>query len=364
MKVLHLVGSQTSEYYYGVSVMYTPGFLETFTELENIILLARLDGTWSIPKSLEEKDIGDAKRMILPDVLKILQEEYQPDIMQPHMFCYKGMTTFRYLADMLDIPLVGCNGATMALTTDKWQSRAVVSSMGVPVPKAQLLRTGDTVSDITLSPPFILKPCREDNSLGVALVQNESDIEAALKTAFSFDDMILCEEFIPLGREMRVGVIQSADDSSKLELLPTMEYFLHDKSQPIRTSEDKINTSDSKKDGKKELTFAPVNRKIPADNVDEVLLKKLYDLATKSHEALSCEHYSLYDVRVCPKGEPYFIEASTYCSFSPKSVIVTMGRGNDLYDNKELFYRVANYALAKHKADKVNRNTQQLGMRS
>lgn len=368
MKVLHLVGSQQSEYYYGVSVLYAPGFLKTFTELTNIILLARLDGTWSLPSTLAKEDVEAAERLTLPQALQRLQEEeiYKPDIMQPHMFCYKGMVTFRYIADMLDIPIVGCSGSTMALTTDKWQSRAVVSSMGVPVPKAQLLRAGEHV-ELTLEPPFILKPCREDNSMGVTLVRQSSEIEQALKTAFTFDDMILCEEFIPLGREIRVGVIESADDPNKLELLPTLEYFLHANKEPIRTSADKLTnvSTDENKDDNTALDFAQTNRKIPAD-VDDTLRQKLYDLATKSHIALGCQHYSLYDVRVSPAGEPYFIEACTYCSFSPRSVIVTMGRGGDKYDDKELFYRIAKRAIATHKAEKEARakSTQKLGMRS
>lgn len=356
MRVLHLVGSQSSEYYYGVSIAYAPGFFATFSELTNIILLARLDGTWSIPNSLSSSDVDAAKRLSLPEALKILQDECKPDIMQPHMFCYKGMTSFRYIADILDIPIVGCSGAVMALTTDKWQTRAVVSSMGVPTPKAQLLRPGDTISE--MEPPFILKPCREDNSMGVTLVQDKSEISQALKTAFTFDDMILCEEFIPLGREIRVGVIESMDGKS-LELLPTMEYFLHEKSEPIRTSKDKLTIDVN--DGTA-LSFSPVDRKIPAD-IDAALEKKLYDLAAKSHVALGCQHYSLYDVRVSPEGEPYFIEASAYCSFSPKSVIVTMGRGNNKYNNKELFYRIANRAIAKHQAIKASEDTQKLGMR-
>jgi len=359
MKVLHLVGSQTSEYYYGVSKMYAPGFFETFTELNNIILLARLDGTWSIPSSLEEKDIEAAPRISLPDALKLLQDVHKPDVFQPHMFCYKGMTTFRYLADLLDIPLIGCNGAVMALTTDKWQTRAIVSSMGVPCPKAQLLRPGDQP---TMSPPFILKPCREDNSMGISLVQAESQTKDALSTAFGFDDMILCEEFIPLGRELRVGVVDSADGKS-LEMLPIMEYFLHNKSQPIRTSADKIQNGSDDKDNHKTLLFAATDRQTPAD-IDDTLKQKLYDLATKSHVALNCQHYSLCDVRVCPKGEPYFIECSTYCSFSPNSAVICMGRGGGLYDNKELFYRIANRAIAQHKAAKASHDTHKLGMRT
>merc|ERR1712087_482749 len=114
-----------------------------------------------------------------------------------------------------------------------------------------------------------------------------------------------------------------------------MEYFLEHKKLPIRTSQDKITADDKAKN----LTFAPVERQVPAD-IDDVLHKKLYDLATKSHVALGCRHYSLYDVRVDPEGNPFFIEASPYCSFSPKSAVVTMSRGDPKYNDTDLFFRL------------------------
>ena len=106
MKVLHLVGSQTSEYYYNVSVIYAPGCIDAFPELDNRILLSHLDGTWSLPKTLDAEDVEATKKMSLPEVLRELEAD-KPDILQPHMFCYRGMTTFRYVADLLDIPILG-----------------------------------------------------------------------------------------------------------------------------------------------------------------------------------------------------------------------------------------------------------------
>jgi len=337
--------------------MYAPGCINALPSEEHILLIAHLDGTWSLPKGLGEEGMENSTRMSLPEALKIL-EANKPDIMQPHMFCYRGMTTCRYLADMLDIPILGNPGHVMALTTDKWQSRAVVSSVGVPVPKAQLLREGDS---ITMEPPFLLKPCREDNSMGITLVQESSQIDEALKTAFNFDDLILCEQFIPLGRELRAGVVDR--DDGELEMLPCMEYFLHNKAQPIRTSADKITEG-----GKgQNLDFAPVDRQCPAD-VDDVLEKKIYDMVTKSHRALGCSHYSLYDIRVDPDGNPYFIEASPYCSFSPKSALVTMSTGGDKYKDTDLFYRVAKKAIREYMPIGGNNNEggdgqQEYGMR-
>merc|ERR1711918_218928 len=95
--------------------------------------------------------------------------------------------------------------------------------------------------------------------------------------------------------------------------------------EPIRTAQQKLTTNDRGVP----TTFAPVNRKCPAD-IDEVLAAKLQDMVERSHKALGCRDYSLYDVRIDPEGEPYFLEACLYCSFAPKSVIIAMsvGKGN------------------------------------
>eukprot|EP00913_Durusdinium_trenchii_P001499 g1387.t1 len=368
-KILHLVGSQTSDYYYGVSrVMYAPGCIAALPELDHLVLLARLDGTWSLCTSLDKAD--HAERLSLPEALGQLGRE-KIACVQPHMFDYKGMVSTRSIAELLDIPMVGSPGEVMALTTNKWQSRAVVASHGVSVPKAQLLRPGDKVE---MRVPLIIKPCREDNSMGITLVQTESDIESALIEGFKYDDQLLCEQFIPLGRELRrlgaeqpyrsqlgkfmhksidcsgdstidhssglqlvflrIGVVDGEDD--ELEFLPVIEYFLGHKKQPIRTSADKISSPDGTANG---MDFV---------DIDEVLRRKLVDMARRSHEALGCRHYSLYDVRVDPEGNPFFIEASPYCSFSPKSVIVTMSRGDPKYNDTDIFYRLARKAIREH----------------
>ena len=101
------------------------------------------------------------------------------------------------------MPLVGCDSASMALSTNK--SRAGRHGrVGTPVPAGELLRAGERPS---MPCPIIVKPCSEDNSMGVSLCRTDADVDAALAGALAFDDEVLVEEFVPLGRELRVGVI-------------------------------------------------------------------------------------------------------------------------------------------------------------
>ncbi|CAE8581731.1 unnamed protein product [Polarella glacialis] len=132
-------------------------------------------------------------------------------------------------------------------------------------------------------------------------------------------------------------------DDMSLQLLPCIEYFLSEE-DPIRTSDHKLVIDKSGKP----VGFAASGRKCPAD-IDETLREKLRDLATRSHKALGCRDYSLYDARFDPQGEPYFIEACLYCSFAPKSVIVTM-TAQAGQDQRTVFEMLVNRAINQKKA--------------
>merc|ERR1719240_1710037 len=206
-----------------------------------------------------------------------------------------------------------------------------------------------------MEPPFVLKPCNEDNSLGITLYTGKDgqSLQEALKTAFSFDSEILCERYISLGREVRCAVLENDDGS--LELLPCLEYFLDEKS-PIRLSKDKLVTNEKGVP----VTVTTGGRKCPAD-IDETLRGKLEHLATRSHRALGCRDYSLYDVRIDPQGKPYFLEACLYCSFAPKSVIVTMSAGKGT-GQREVFETLVNRAIARQ--EKAAKSPQRFGMKA
>jgi D-alanine-D-alanine ligase len=71
-------------------------------------------------------------------------------------------------------------------------------------------------------------------------------------------------------------------------------------------------------------------------------------VAKKCHQALGCRHYSLFDFRIDPKGQPWFLEAGLYCSFAPKSVIPCMAKAAGIPLN-ELLMTAINETLGNNK---------------
>jgi D-alanine-D-alanine ligase len=45
---------------------------------------------------------------------------------------------------------------------------------------------------------------------------------------------------------------------------------------------------------------------------------------------LGCRHYSLFDFRIDPDGQPWFLEAGLFCSFAEISVLSAMAKASGI----------------------------------
>ncbi len=318
LRILLLVGSACDDFYCDLSRLYARDCLAAMADHAHYnISLAYItpDRLWRFPTSLNPDDIAAAQPLPLSEALQFLRTQTL-DVMLPQMFCIPGMTHYRALFDLLNIPYVGNPPEVRALAAHKARTTAIVAAAGVKVPYGELLRPGDIPA---IAPPAIVKPVSADNSLGVTLVKDVADYEWALKTAFACASEVLVEEYIELGREVRCGIL--AQDG-ELMGLPLEEYLVDSQQQPIRSHTDKLQRA---ADG--DLSFsAKDNRKSWIVDPDDSITRQVQAVAKQCHVAMGCHHYSLFDFRIDPQGQPWFLEAGLYCSFSPKSVIVSMAR--------------------------------------
>lgn len=312
MKLLHLTGSPTSAFHEELSLVYARDCLEAIgTQHERVIAHVTPDGRWRFPPSLEPAALAAAATLPLPDALAHIIG-LAPDVMLPQLFCRAGMIHYRALFDVLGVPYPGNRPEVMALTADKAQARAVVAAAGVRVPEGELLRRGEAP---TLALPVVVKPLDADNSVGISLVREEHEYAPALAEAFAHAEEVLVERYVELGREVRVGLIERGGE---LVLLPIEEYAVPG---GIRGPGDKLGRPDGElalmaKDAASSWRLAP----------DDPLAGPVGELARRCHRALGCRDYSLFDVRIDPGGDPWFLEASLYCSFARQSVLAVMAR--------------------------------------
>jgi D-alanine-D-alanine ligase len=343
VRVMHMMGG-TSKFYFDLSTMYG----RTASEFEGLdreqfsheFVVVFPDGRWCFPEAMDSASLAKAEKLTMGSALAHMEAMVPPiDVVVPHMFCMPGMTRYRALCEMLGIEVLGCSSDTCTIANDKYLTKSVCAEAGVPVPKAELHQRSIDSKDLHAaargvleqrSPPFIVKPARDDNSLGLTLVRTASEdvVAEALAAAFERSETIVVEDYIA-GREVRVAVLEqpSSDGGKmKLQVLPKIEYILDDirtASHKLATSNGQLLTSDAnpaeaivaaKKDG---------DRICPAQLAPEVHAR-LDDLAMRAHKALGCKYYSLYDVRIDEKGFPFMLEAALFCSFSPYSVIVSL----------------------------------------
>jgi D-alanine-D-alanine ligase len=320
LRVLHLVGSAVSNFYCDLSRLYAQDCLENTANsalYEFHIAYISPDRTWRFPTSLDQSAIAAANPMSLAGAVQVLTD-LQIDVMIPQMFCIPGMTQYRSLFDLLNIPYVGNRAELMALVADKARTKAVVAAAGVSVPLGEVVRAGDrTLIDF----PAVLKPLNGDNSIGVTFVKDAADYDATLQKALTHSDEVLVEKFIELGREVRCGIIVKAGE---LICLPLEEYALDADTMPIRSYTDKLKQND---DGSLGYAAKDSTKSWIVD-ISDSATERVWDMARKSHIALGCRDYSLFDFRIDPQGKPWFLEAGLYCSFAQKSVLSAMTKAS------------------------------------
>jgi D-alanine-D-alanine ligase len=331
LRILHLVGSAYNDFYCNLSRLYAQDCLTGIADqllYDFEIAYITPDLLWRFPPSLSSEDIAVTKPIPLFEAIEFLTTQ-NIDLVLPQMFCIPGMTHYRSLLDLLKIPYIGNTPDIMAITAHKARAKAIVAAAGVKVPRGELLRTGDIP---TIKPPAVVKPASSDNSLGVTLVKDATEYETALKTGFEYAKEVIVEEYIELGREVRCGIIVK---DGELVGLPLEEYLVNSH-KPIRKYVDKLQQGD---DGN--LRFAAKdNIKSWIVNNQDPATEKVQAVAKKCHQALGCRHYSLFDFRIDPNGEPWFLEAGLYCSFAPKSVISSMAKAAGIPLNELLIIAI------------------------
>ncbi|MHC5723196.1 MAG: D-alanine--D-alanine ligase family protein [Nostoc sp.] len=337
LRILHLAGSAYNDFYCDLSRLYAQDCLSAIADESHYnfqIAYITPDSQWRFPRSLSQEDIVLSKPISLLNAIEFITAQ-NIDLVLPQMFCIPGMTHYRALFDLLKIPYIGNSSDTMAIATHKARVKAIVEAAGVKVPCGELLREGDVP---TIKPPAVVKPASSANSLGVSLVKEVTDYDAALKKAFEYASEVIVEAFIELGREVRCGIIVK---DGELVGLPLEEYLLNPNDKPIRSYVDKLQQTE---DGNLRFS-AKDNIKSWIVDPNDPITEKVQQVAKKCHQALGCRHYSLFDFRIDPKGQPWFLEAGLYCSFAPTSVISCMAKAAGIPLN-ELLMTAINETLS------------------
>ena len=168
--------------------------------------------------------------------------------------------------EFLGLPYISCDIISAAVGMDKAVFKDVLKSASLPVLDCIKFRAREYTLDkesITakikaeIGFPLIVKPVNLGSSVGITKVNDESELDEAIRLGISFSDTILVEKAICSLREINCSVL---GDSDECEASVCEEPFMNDE---ILSYEDKY--LGGGKNGGASKGMASLGRKIPAD---------------------------------------------------------------------------------------------------
>jgi D-alanine-D-alanine ligase len=204
------------------------------------------------------------------------------------------------LQDALDkrgVLYTGEGAAESRLAFDKIASKERFVAHHVPTPKSEVLRDGNRP---TLDLPLVVKAPREGSSVGVYIVKNPDELEAALRGASEFDSVTLIEQFVR-GKELTVGILGDL-------ALPVIEICPHEGFYDFKNKYPFLNPQG----GARHFCPAPLS----PEQTQEV-----QRIALAAHRALGLQVYSRVDVLLPDSGEPTVLEVNTIPGMTEASLL-------------------------------------------
>lgn len=203
------------------------------------------------------------------------------------------------LLDLNGILYTGSGFEGSVLAMDKSVAKEIARFNGIPTPDWKIADlpcadVGRLCEGVGL--PCVVKPCGCGSSVGISIVEDQSQLEDAISLALEYENSIILEQKI-IGREFSVGILDG-ESMPAIEIIPKQGFFDYkNKYQPGMTQEI-----------------------CPADLTSEQA-EKLGKLALKAHNVLRLGGYSRVDFMMDAKGDFYFLEANTLPGMTPSSLL-------------------------------------------
>jgi D-alanine-D-alanine ligase len=237
--------------------------------------------------------------------------------------------TVQGLLELADVPYVGAGVLGSALAMDKDRFKAVMRDAEIPVTRNITLRVGDELRNPFGYPVFV-KPARLGSSVGISKVRSEEELAPAVELAFSHDEKVLVEEFVP-GTEVECGVLGS--NRSPIASLPG-EIVSHGFDAP-----DWYDYSAKYDEGGMDLIVPP--------RISQEQIERVQRLAVESFVASDCDGMARVDFFVDADGEVLVNELNTIPGFTATSVYAKLFEASGI-PYAELLDRLVELALERH----------------
>jgi D-alanine-D-alanine ligase len=285
------------------------------------------DGRWELDSG--QKRIEDGSRETLPVPAGGSPSPFEAvDVVFPVLHGPFGEDgTVQGFLELADVAYVGAGVTASALCMDKDLFKAVMRDKGIPVVRSVTLleRHRDRVEN-PFGYPVVVKPARLGSSVGISIVKQPEELEAAIGLALEHDEKVLLEEFVS-GVEVECSVLGNDEPVASIpgEIVPL--------------ASDWYDFAAKYDEGGMELVVPP--------RLDERTIARVQELAVAAFVASDCEGMARVDCFVTEGGEVLVNELNTIPGFTATSVYAKLFEASGI-PYAELLDRLVELALERH----------------
>src|SRR4051812_21556980 len=197
------------------------------------------------------------------------------------------------------VPYTGEGVTGSAIAFDKIRSKKAFREHEVATPYWQIITAGQRP---TIPIPVVIKAPRQGSTVGVHIIRNEREIDAAIADASTYGQDLLVERFVP-GRELTVGIL--GDQALPIiEIIPKGGFYDFNNKYPF------LNPT----------AGGAAEHVCPAE-IGPEKTEAVQQLALQAFRALGLEVYARVDVLLPDDGSPTVLEANTIPGMTEASLL-------------------------------------------
>ncbi len=243
--------------------------------------------------------------------------------------------------ELLGIPFTGSPPEVLSFALRKDRVKRRLEAAGIPTPAGQMLMSAGDPCDLAF--PLIVKPVREDGSVGIwrtSVVRDGGELARAVEAVVStFRQPCLVEQFID-GRELNVALL--GHPTPRVLPLSEIDFGALPADMPRIVSYDAKWSSGSADD----LGTVPVLH----PNLPTSVAARVRRVAGEAFRAVGVRDYGRVDVRLSSNGVPYVVDVNPNCDLSTGAGMARAAAAVGI-DYRALVGLLVRYALRRRRVE-------------
>jgi D-alanine-D-alanine ligase len=223
----------------------------------------------------------------------------------------RGEMVVPALLDLMGLAYTGSSALSLGLSLHKNKAKELLRARDVPTPDFCVVDSVADVVAINLPFPLIVKPSREDASMGIdfdSVVNDRAALgKAVARVVRTFRQPALVERFID-GREIYVPLLGNRPRRA----LPLTEISFG----AAFEGRPRVLGYTAKWDATSPECIDSPSKPV---NLSAPLERRCVEIALAAFDALECRDYGRVDLRIDASGQPYVIDINPNCDLHPQS---------------------------------------------